>query len=369
MGEFIEPFDTALAALSSPMTLHVQNAASPQDEKNNSPDQDSSIQEISGSTQELPSQTAVKQKAVEQKALKYTLWGNLFITLLGVGFAVWTRSEAIFLDGLFSGIHLLISLISLRIAKIIQRPGDEAYPFGYAMLEPFLNLSKGLIIVVVALLAMFSAGEALLGGGRSVEAGIALWYALAAAGGCLAMAIIQRRFAQQSHSQILELDFKNWLMDGAISSAVAIAFALMLFLKGTEWEPYIPYADPALVLLLVLLVLPLPLQTVIQNSLQILGRAPHDDQRLQVEKIVDELMQELPHQEYYIRQTNMGRLLYVQVYLCMSLSQEDGLEAGAVDSVRSRLYSRLHTVFPNLAMDLAVTCDRVWVQRAVMAGS
>lgn len=306
--------------------------------------------------------------AIEHKALRYTLWGNLVITLLGVGFALWTSSEAIFLDGLFSGIHLIISLLSLRIAQIIQRPGDDEYPFGYAMLEPFLNLGKGLIIVIVALFAMFSAGEALLNGGRSVDAGIALWYALLAAGGCLSMAAMQWRFAQQSHSQILELDFKNWLLDGAISGAVAIAFALMLLLQGTAWQRFIPYADPTLVLILVLLVLPLPLQTVIQNSLQILGKAPDDTKRTRVEAIVDGLLQELPHQSYYVRQTNMGRLLYVQVYLCVSLGQESRFEAGAVDGVRSRLYERLHEVFPHLAMDLVVTCDQVWVQRAVMAG-
>lgn len=305
---------------------------------------------------------------LEQKALHYTLWGNLVITLLGVGFAIWTRSEAIFLDGLFSGIHLIISLLSLWIAQIIQRPSDEDYPFGYAMLEPFLNLGKGLVIVMVALFAIFSAGEALLNGGRSVDAGIALWYALLAAAGCLAMAAMQWRFAQQSHSQILELDFKNWLMDGAISSAVAIAFAIMLLLQGTAWQHWIPYADPMLVLMLVLLVLPLPLQTVIRNSLQIVGKAPDGEQRTQVEDIVAGLLQELPHQAYHVRQMNIGRLRYVQVYLCVSLGQEARYEAGAVDGVRSRLYERLHEVFPHLAMDLVVTCDQVWVQRAVMPG-
>ena len=39
---------------------------------------------------------------IERKALQYTLWGNVAIALFGLIFAVWTRSEAIFLDGLFS---------------------------------------------------------------------------------------------------------------------------------------------------------------------------------------------------------------------------------------------------------------------------
>lgn len=303
---------------------------------------------------------------IERKALRYTLWGNVAITLFGVSFALWTRSEAIFLDGLFSGIHLAISVLSLYIARLIQQPGDEDYPFGYALFEPFLNLGKGLVIVLVALFAMFSAGEALLNGGRSVEVSIALWYALLAAAGCLIMAAVQHRYAQLSQSQILALDFKNWLMDGAISGAVAIAFALMFMVQNTSLEWFVPYADPVLVLMMVLLVLPLPLQTVIKNGGQIMGRAPDEAQRDRVNEIVAQAFQSVPHEEYTIRHTNMGRLVYVQVYLCVTLSQEARYEAGEIDSLRSQLYDQLHQEFPHLAMDLIVTCDRIWVKRAVM---
>ncbi|MEL6158994.1 MAG: cation diffusion facilitator family transporter [Cyanobacteria bacterium J06623_5] len=303
---------------------------------------------------------------IERRALKVTLWGNAVIAMLGIAFAIKTRSEAIFLDGLFSGIHLAISLLSLYISQLIQRPSDDNYPFGYAMFEPFLNMGKGVAIVLVALFALFSAVMALLEGGRDIEAGVALWYALIAAAGCLVMAALQRRFAEQSQSQILALDFKNWLIDGVISGAVAIAFGLILLLQNTPWDGFIPYADPALVLVLVLVVLPLPLQTVVQNGLQIMGRSPDESQREKVESIVKSALESVPHQEYHLRQTNMGRLVYVQVYLCVSLSQEESYEAGEVDRVRSLIYEPLNQAFPHLAMDLVVTCDRIWVDRAVM---
>ncbi|MEO1637378.1 MAG: cation diffusion facilitator family transporter [Cyanobacteria bacterium J06631_9] len=315
------------------------------------------------------SDTALSRSAahqLERRALKLTLWGNAAIALLGIFFAIKTRSEAIFLDGVFSGIHLAISLLSLYIARLIQRPGDEDYPFGYALFEPFLNMGKGLSIVLVALFALFSAVMALLDGGRAIDADVALWYALIASAGCLAMALIQKRFAVQSGSPILELDYKNWLIDGVISGAVTLAFGTILILAGTPWDWMIPYADPALVLLLVIVVLPLPLQTVVQNGLQLMGKAPDDSQAEQVEKIVETALVSVPHQEYQIRQTSMGRTLYVQVYLCVSLAQEERYQAGEVDRVRSLIYEPLNAQFPFLAMDLVVTCDRIWVERAVM---
>ena len=304
--------------------------------------------------------------SVERRALKLTLWGNVAIVVLGVVFALKTRSEAIFLDGLFSSIHLIISLLSLRISHLIQQPEDERFPFGYALFEPFLNLGKGLAIALVALFALGSAVIAILHGGRSIEAGVALWYALIAAVGCLVMAVLQYRWAQACQSQILELDFKNWLIDGVISGAVAIAFALMLLLKGTAWEGWIPYADPVLVMLLVLLMLPLPLQTVIQNGLQMVGRSPELERRELAEEIVAESLAAVPHEDYHVRQTAMGRQTYIQVYLCVTLQQEESYQPGEIDRLRARVYERLRRVFPCLAMDLVVTCDRIWVDRAVM---
>ncbi len=303
---------------------------------------------------------------LERQALKLTLWGNAAIALLGITFAIKTRSEAIFLDGLFSGIHLAISLLSLYIARLIQKPGDQDYPFGYAMFEPFLNMGKGLSIIVVALFALFSAVMALLDGGRTIEADVALWYALLAATGCLVMALVQRYFSQASGSPILALDYKNWLIDGVISGAVALAFGVILIIQDTSWDWFIPYADPALVFMLVLVVLPLPLQTVIQNSLQMMGKSPGEEQAAEVEKIVAAALKAVPHQEYHLRLTNTGRLLYVQVYLCVSLAQEESYQAGDVDRVRLLIYEPLNAQFPFLAMDLVVTCDRIWVDRAVM---
>ncbi|MEL7356391.1 MAG: cation diffusion facilitator family transporter [Cyanobacteria bacterium J06560_6] len=314
-------------------------------------------------------QSALSRSAahsLERHALKITLWGNAAIALLGIAFAVKTHSEAIFLDGVFSGIHLAISLLSLYIARLIQRPGDEDYPFGYALFEPFLNMGKGLSIVLVALFALFSAVMALLDGGRAIDADVALWYALIASAGCLLMALLQKHFAQQSGSPILELDYKNWLIDGVISGAVTLAFGAILLLQNTAWEWLIPYADPALVLLLVIVVLPLPLQTVIQNGLQLMGKAPDGSRSEQVEEIVGTALASVPHQEYHIRQTSMGRMLYVQVYLCVTLAQEENYQAGEVDRVRSLIYEPLNAQFPFLAMDLVVTCDRIWVERAVM---
>ena len=211
---------------------------------------------MSASTSQTTAHRQQQIDQLEQQALRLTLLGNFLITLLGLGFALLTLSEAIFIDSLFSGIHLVISLITLQVSHLIQQPGNEDYPFGYVALEPMLNLGKGIVIAIVAICALFSSVDAIRHGGRSVEADLAIWYAGLAALGCGLLALMQSRFAKQCHSQLLDLDAKNWLIDGLVSGAVAVAFGVMLLLARSPWAHLIPYADPIIVILLVLFILP-----------------------------------------------------------------------------------------------------------------
>ncbi len=303
---------------------------------------------------------------LEQKALRLTLLGNFLITLMGLGFALLTLSEAIFIDSIFSGIHLVISLITLQVSHLIQQPGNEDYPFGYVALEPMLNLGKGIVIAIVAICALFSSVDAIRHGGRSVEADIAIWYAALAALGCGLLALMQSRFAKQCHSQLLDLDAKNWLIDGLVSGAVAVAFGVMLFLERSPWSHLIPYADPVIVILLVLFILPIPLQTIWQNWLQLAGRAPAAEDQEQLRGVVDEVLETVPHAEYHLRPLNIGRLSYVQIYLRLTPEQAQEFGTPEADELRSRLYRELQEHLPYIAMDLVVTCDRIWVKRAVL---
>jgi len=312
------------------------------------------------------SQNRPSPNQLEQQALRLTLVGNLLITLLGLGFALVTLSEAIFIDSLFSGIHFVISLITLQVSHLIQQPGNEDYPFGYVALEPMLNLGKGIVIAIVAICALFSSVEAIRQGGRTVEADIAIWYAALAALGCGLLALMQSRFAKQCHSQLLDLDAKNWLIDGLVSGAVAVAFGAMLLLARSPWSAFIPYADPVIVILLVLSILPIPLQTIWQNWLQLAGRAPAAEDQAELRTVVDGVLASISHAEYHLRPLNIGRLSYVQIYLRLTPEQAKSFGPPEADAVRSRLYQELQTHLPYIAMDLVVTCDRIWVKRAVL---
>ena len=297
---------------------------------------------------------------IEKRAIHLTILGNVGMALLGISFALYTSSEAILLDALFSGINFIIALLSLRVAHLIGQLDDESHPFGYAIFEPLLNLGKGTLVTAISLFASFSALGALLSGGRAIVAGPALWYAAIAAAGCWVLAIVQRRLAQRSNSPILELDTKNWFIDGVISGAVALAFVVVIAIEQTPLAWFVPYADPTLVLLLVISTISIPLRIIRENWRQIVLGAAEPEFQEQVRAVVEAKLGLIPYQRYHIRQCRIGRLVYVQIYI--QLDADIDFQPSQADRVRSQLYAELQQSIPHLAMDAIFTTDPAWAQ-------
>lgn len=310
--------------------------------------------------------TQADKNAIEEKAIKWGMAGTLFMAAIGVIFALLTHSIAILLDGLFSLINLIIAFISLRVSRLIQQPDDHYYPFGYAIFEPILNLGKGIFIALVCIFALFSAINSILTGGYAVEAGIAIWYALLAAIGCTAIALLQRKMAQKSGSPILEVDAQSWFIDGLLSGAVAVAFIIILFVERTPLVTFIPYADPSIVILLILVSAPLPINIIQENWNQLVGRSNDDERYHHICQIIEPILSSTPIQDYHIRQGNEGRLMYIQCYLLVSDEQQHLLTIHEQDRLRTIIYECLKAEFPYLASDIIFTTDPQWIKRAIV---
>ena len=290
---------------------------------------------------------------LEARALRLTMLGTLGMALLGLGFALITKSEAILLDGFFSLIGFAIALITQKVFRLVTRPGDEHFPFGYAMFEPILNLSKGLLIALVSLFALVSAISALLTGGRPIGAGVAIVYATIAAVGCFALAWRTRVLAKRAHSPLVAVDAHNWIIDGFISAGVALAFLLIQLTQETPIAAFAPYADPVIVIVLVAATIIVPFQIIRDAWRQIVGYRPTSDKLQIVNQTVAHTFTPWPNITWQVKALEIGRFLYIQVYAidpeeyCGTLKTQDQL--------RYQLYTALRKQFKHLELNVIFT--------------
>jgi len=118
---------------------------------------------------------------IESRALQHSAYAYLFMALLGSTFFYLASSEAILLDGVYSFISLLMTLVAQRVSRLVQTPYSKKFHFGFAHFEPLLNVIRIMLILAIAGFATVSAIGALLDGGRPLNADTAVIYGVLAA--------------------------------------------------------------------------------------------------------------------------------------------------------------------------------------------
>ena len=80
------------------------------------------------------------------------------------------------------------------------------------------------------LVALLAAINAINAGGRNLNMGSALIYAIIATTGCFIIALYMRRSAKITGSSLVAMDAKGWMIDGVFSAAVCLTFLAVYLL-------------------------------------------------------------------------------------------------------------------------------------------
>ncbi len=306
----------------------------------------------------------MNSKKLEKFALKLSVFGTLFMSTLGISFGLWIQSEAILLDGFFNFISLIMALATLWVSWLIAQPNNKYFQFDYLNFIPLVNVIKGLLVLTVSLFALASSVIAILNGGKNMDAELAVIYAIIAAGGCLIIALIQRNVGQKTGSTMVIVDAKNWLVNGLISFSVGIAFTIVVFIKGSSFDWFVPYSDSTIVILVVLVSIGVPIQIVIQNLKQLLLAAPSSKIQRELKEILAALIEDLPCDRHSLRMTETGQ--YIYVYLLWLLpQQETSNKVEDIDRYRAIITQTLREYRENLNLDIIFTEDKAWFETRI----
>ncbi|GHB96274.1 cation diffusion facilitator family transporter [Cerasicoccus arenae] len=305
--------------------------------------------------------------AHEQRALKYSVWGNLSLGVLGIVFAALCHSDAVLLDGVFSLINFGVALLSLKVARMVMRPTDDRYPFGYAYYEPILNLGKGLIIATVCLLGLYSSAGALFHGGREIAAGIAFFYAISASGIGLFITLTLRAFAKKCHSPIVDVDAKNWLLDTVLSGIIAVALLGVYLLENSRFRDWAPYADPVAVMVLCLIFMPVPIRIIRENWAQVLGQNVDAKLLKDAREAMANYLADKSCESHQVRAIRAGRFVYLHVFLIVAKDATWPSSVEEQDACRRAICEQLKPTYPYLVIDVMFTHDKVWADQDLLS--
>jgi predicted Co/Zn/Cd cation transporter (cation efflux family) len=297
---------------------------------------------------------------LESTALSLSMYGYAAMALAGLVFAGLTGSGAILLDGAYSLVSFAMVLIAGRIAKLVEQPDSDNFHFGYAYFEPLLNSIRGLLILLLVAVGVGSAVLALFSGGRPLNAGMALVYSVIIGAICIGLSVVQRKNAAETGSPLLEVDARNWFIDGILTIAVGVAFLGAFVLSLTDWAGWVAYVDPAVVVVLGMVMIPTPLSIVLENVGELLHTAPEQSTQKEIRRRLDQTTDGLALRNCDVRMVKVGRYFYVLVKLIVA-DDFGPAEIGRLDSIRSEIAVALAGCHPRLVLDVVFTADQRWV--------
>jgi predicted Co/Zn/Cd cation transporter (cation efflux family) len=230
---------------------------------------------------------------------------------------------------------------------------------GYAFFEPLINGIKGVLVLGLSVMALVGAIQALFAGGRTIAAGVAIGYGIFAAMACWSLAVATRHGAKQSGSPLIQTDAENWIVNGAISSAVLLAFVGIPIIRGTTLDFLTPYVDPSLVLVVVLISISVPVRMAWQALMELLNRTPSAEIVQEVTQVIETCTKELPVQGLFVRVIQPGRTRMVLAHVVLAVDfQVESLVQ--LDVLRAKTVEELKKEHLATALDMVFTTDPLW---------
>jgi len=172
-----------------------------------------------------------------EELIKRASWigiiGNAFLSILKIITGLIVGSLAVLSDGLDSMSDVLTSLTTLIAAKIMSKPPDVKFPYGYGKAESIAaKIISFIIFYAGTQLAITSITKLIKGTHSEIPSQIALIVTIISIIGKLGLAYQQIRVGKLANSEMLIANGKNMQNDILISFSVLIGLVFTYILKA-----------------------------------------------------------------------------------------------------------------------------------------
>ncbi len=298
--------------------------------------------------------------SAEQRLLKISIAVTIGVAAFGVLFGLLSGSMSILFDGVFSAIDAAMSGLALFVSRLVTRVADNRrFQFGYWHIEPMVLAFNGGTLMLLCFYAFLNAVESLLAGGRQLNFDWATAYAILVCVACFSMFFYERRLNRAIGSDFIRLDTQGWLMAGSITSALLVAFVLGASLKGTAYAHLAPYADPAVLALLTMVLVFVPIQAVRRALQEILLITPPElDAR--VREVMDEVIARHAFKTYTSYVAKVGRAQFIEIHI--AVPPESPIDSvGEADAIRREIAEAIGGEGPQRWLTIDFTADPKWL--------
>jgi len=167
-----------------------------------------------------------------QKASWISIWGNALLSVLKIVIGIISGSLAVVADGIDSASDIVTSMITLFTAKIIAKPPDIRFPYGYEKADTIASKVLSFIIFFAgAQLAISTLRSLIENEAREMPTQVAIYVTIISIFGKLLLALYQFKIGKKVNSSMLVANAKNMQNDVVISLSVLLGLIFTFIFK------------------------------------------------------------------------------------------------------------------------------------------
>ncbi len=297
--------------------------------------------------------------AAEQRLLRLSIAVTVALAFANTAAGLWLGSRTIVFDGIYGLADTAMTALALLVSSLIARGDDRRFQFGYWHLEPLLNAVNGTVLALACVYGVLDGIGGLLHGGSRVAGGPAALIGLGNGIVSLGMAAWLGPRVRRLDSQLLRTDMRAWTIGGVFGIGSALAFAAAGVIDRQWGGMAGAYADPAILALLALGLLPLPIAQVAVAMRDILQITPAalDAEVAAVAAAVAEAHGFVDWRSHVVRS---GRAQFIEIGLLAPPDWSPGSMA-TLDAVREDIAARLGGRDAGRWLTVDFTADERWI--------
>jgi cation diffusion facilitator family transporter len=308
----------------------------------------------------------LSQAAGERRLLLFSVWASAGFAVFSSIWGVLSRSSMIVFDGLYSFVSIGLSGLAVLTLRFVRRGPDERFPWGREAAEPVVVIFKAATLGALCVYAGIEGVVDILHGGRQVEVGWAIGYAVVATAASLLVGLVLRRGNRSESSEgagkdLVRSEAAEWLGDALLSVGVLVGFVVALLLTSSGKADLAAYVDPAMVVLVSAAFLVVPLRLVIGGMREVMSMSPSEDVQSQLQAVVDDVAQRYELQESFVRAAKVGGRMDIEIDYVVGPGSRV-VTVVDCDAVRSDLHERLAALGYEKSLVVAFTTDRRWAE-------
>jgi predicted Co/Zn/Cd cation transporter (cation efflux family) len=299
-------------------------------------------------------------EAIERQSLKVGMWANLLMGVSGIVAAYASHSDALLVDGLYSGVNFIAAIIAGHISASVLKPADRRYPYGYDAYEALYVKYRSMVLLGIMTFAAFGAVSKIvvyLGGGQvpKLVFGPILIYLVLMIAICFALAVWHHYNWKRSgcRSELLSTESKAAVIDGAISVGAGGGLLGAALLRDTMFDFIVPISDSIVVLVMSALIVGEPIRMFLRSLREVAGEAAGPGDVQKVLACTQELLQDRPLVVLEVTVTKLGRSYFIIPYL----KPKEPVTAEEVDTLRHELELAYADLLGETKTEIIITAE------------